>query len=350
MPLSELEKVDISEFLKLSALFPVIDVRSPSEFNSGHIPGARNIPLFDDRQRETVGLKYVRQGRIKAILAGLDLIGPELSSKLSYALKIGGGGKLLVYCWRGGMRSETMAWLFSLGGIETVVLKGGYKSYRNHILSELSRESKMIVLGGLTGSGKTKILQYLKLKGHQVIDLEELASHKGSAFGWMGQGPQPTSEHFANLLFEEWKRLDSNQPVWVEDESNNIGNVFMPAEFYSNMQKCPSIVLMMDIETRMPRLMAEYSAYPAEEIKASINRISKRMGAENTKSSLAAIENNDFATAIRIVLRYYDKSYLHGLRKKESNEIIYVEASSDDVELNAQKILEVSGKITWQQK
>lgn len=348
MPLSELEKTDISEFLKLSEMFPVIDVRSPSEFHSGHIPGARNIPLFDDRQREAVGKKYVKQGRIKAILTGLDLIGPELSSKLSSALKIGGGGKLLVYCWRGGMRSETMAWLFSLGGIETVVLEGGYKAYRNHILGELSRERKMIILGGLTGSGKTKILQHLKSNGHQIIDLEKLASHKGSAFGWMGQGPQPTSEQFANLLFEEWRRLDANQPVWVEDESSNIGNVFMPAEFYSNMQKCPSIVLMMDIETRIPRLVAEYSAYPAEKIKASINRISKRMGAENTKSSLAAIENNDFAAAIRIILRYYDKSYLYGLRKKESAKVLYVETSSDNVEQNAQKILEASGEIIWE--
>lgn len=347
MPINELDKINISEFLKLSEVFPVIDVRSPSEFNAGHIPGAHNIPLFDDRQREAVGKKYVRQGRIKAILKGLDLIGQELSLKLSSALKIAKGRKLLVYCWRGGMRSETMAWLFSLGGIETVMLEGGYKSYRNHILSELSRERKMIVLGGLTGSGKTKILQYLKSKGHQVIDLEKLASHKGSAFGWMGQGPQPTSEHFANLLFEEWKRLDHSQPVWVEDESSNIGNVFMPEEFYSNMQKCPVIVLMMDIETRIPRLEAEYSAYPAEEIKASINRISKRMGAESAKSSISAIENNDFATAIRIILRYYDKSYLFGLRKKESDKVIYVEASSDNVELNSQKILEASKKITW---
>lgn len=347
MPVIEIKKTDISEFLKLSDLYPVVDVRSPSEFEHGHIPGAYNIPLFDNRQRDAVGKKYAGQGRIKAILAGLELIGPLLSSKLSSALKLARSGKLLVHCWRGGMRSETMAWLFSLGDIETVVLEGGYKAYRNHILDELARERKMIVLGGFTGSGKTKILQYLKEHGHQVIDLEKIACHKGSAFGWMGQGPQPTSEHFANLLFEEWKKLDASKPVWIEDESSNIGNVFMPEKFYANMQKCPCVVLKMDIETRMQGLIADYTAFPAEEIRESINRISKRLGPENTKSSLRAVENNDFATAIRIILGYYDKYYLFGLKRKSSEKVIYVETGSDEVEINALKVLEASEKIVW---
>ncbi|NSW93663.1 MAG: tRNA 2-selenouridine(34) synthase MnmH [Bacteroidales bacterium] len=342
-----MKKTNISEFLKLADNYPIIDVRSPSEFKQGHIPGAINIPLFDDHQRETVGISYARQGRIKAILTGLELIGPSLSSKLKSALKLAHSGKLLVHCWRGGMRSETMAWLFSLGDIETFVLEGGYKSYRNHILNELSQERKIIVLGGLTGSGKTKILQYLKEHGHQVIDLEKIACHKGSAFGWMGQEPQPTSEHFANLLFDEWKKLDFSRPVWIEDESSNIGNVFMPSEFYDNMQKCRAIILMMDIETRIPGLLADYTAFPPEMIKESINRISKRLGAENAKISIRAVENNDFATAIRIILGYYDKSYLYGLRKKESNKVIYVETATDDVEINALKVLEASEKIVW---
>lgn len=349
MPVNGMKKTNISEFLKLADHYPIIDVRSPSEFKQGHIPGAINIPLFDDHQRETVGISYARQGRIKAILTGLELIGPSLSSKLKSALKLARSGKLLVHCWRGGMRSETMAWLFSLGDIETFVLEGGYKAYRNHILNELSHERKIIVLGGLTGSGKTKILQYLKEHGHQVIDLEKIACHKGSAFGWMGQESQPTSEHFANLLFNEWKKLDFNRPVWIEDESSNIGNVFMPSEFYNNMQKSPTIILMMDIEARIPGLIADYTAFPPEEIKASINRISKRLGAENAKISLRAVENNDFGTAIRIILGYYDKSYLYGLRKKEKDKVIYIETAENNVELNALKVLEASEKIVWKE-
>ncbi len=238
--ISQRPKTDITTFLDLAVKTPIIDVRSPSEFSTGHIPGAYNIPLFDDKEREAVGIRYKRDGRIKAIIEGLKLLGPSMHLKLEQALKISKEGRLLVHCWRGGMRSEAMAWLFSLGDIETDVLEGGYKSYRHFVVENLSVNWNMIILGGLTGSGKTHILGYLKDKGHQVIDLEGLANHKGSAFGSLGQLPQPSSENFANLLFDEWKHVDPCQPVWLEDESRNIGTVFMPEEFYLNMQKNPA--------------------------------------------------------------------------------------------------------------
>jgi tRNA 2-selenouridine synthase len=126
------------------------------------------------------------------------------------------------------MRSEAMAWLFSLGGIDCEILDGGYKSYRHHVLESLAVNRKMFVLGGLTGSGKTGLLDYLKKSGEQVVDLEGLANHKGSAFGALGQLTQPSSEHFANLLFKELEKTDPSRPVWVEDESRNIGTVFIP--------------------------------------------------------------------------------------------------------------------------
>jgi len=226
-------------FLALAKETPVIDVRSPSEFVAGHIPGALNIPLFDDAERAAVGTLYKNEGRIPAILEGLRLSGPAMEGKLRAALSVAREGKLLVHCWRGGMRSEAMAWLFAQGGIATEILEGGYKSYRNYILENLGSRRKMIVLGGMTGSSKTHILRYLKRLGEQVIDLEGLANHKGSAFGSLGQLPQPTTEHFANLLFHEWKELDDRRPLWVEDESRNIGSVFMPENFYLNMQDTP---------------------------------------------------------------------------------------------------------------
>lgn len=151
-------KTDINRFLELAEKIPVVDVRSPSEFSAGHIPGAHNIPLFDDMEREKVGIRYQKDGRVGAILEGLQLTGPLTHLKLEQALKISFDGKLLVYCWRGGMRSEAMAWLFSLGGIETEILEGGYKTYRHHVIESLSSGRKMIVLGGLTGSGKPKSL------------------------------------------------------------------------------------------------------------------------------------------------------------------------------------------------
>ena len=342
-----IQKIDIIRFLELSEITPIADVRSPSEFNSGHIPGAVNIPLFDDIERAAVGTKFKKEGRLPAILEGLKYTGPEMSSKLENALKIAKNGKLLVHCWRGGMRSEAMAWLFSLGGIETEVLDGGYKSYRHHVLESLSMKRKMIVLGGMTGSSKTHILRYLKTTGQQVVDLEGLANHKGSAFGALGQPAQPSTEQFANILFNDWKQLNSELPVWIEDESRNIGSIFMPDRFYLNMQDTPSVILKMDFNTRLARLIEEYSTFSPESLKASILKISKRLGGDKTRDAINAVEKGDFAKAIEIVLYYYDKAYQFGLKKKYSKNIIYVNTDTDDIETNALKVLEAAGRIKW---
>jgi len=336
------KKLEISEFLKLSEEIPVIDVRSPSEFITGHIPGAFNIPLFDDREREAVGIKYKKEGRTNAILKGLELSGPSMFSKLEQALKLAKEGKLLVHCWRGGMRSEAMAWLFSLGDIETEILDGGYKSYRHHILEKLGEKHNYIILGGLTGSGKTEILRVMKDLGHQVVDLEGIACHKGSAFGSLGQLQQPSSEHFANLLYDALEKTDRNKIVWLEDESKNIGTVFMPDQFYLNMQDAPVVAIIMDVSTRMPRLLKEYSEYPKEALKASIQKIGKRLGGDNTRESLDSVETGNFTRAIDITLNYYDKTYMFGLKRRDESKIRYVNTSTDDVTLNINKILEAA--------
>jgi tRNA 2-selenouridine synthase len=340
-------KTDTATFLRLAEKIPVIDVRSPSEFSSGHIPGSYNIPLFDDSEREKVGIKYKKVGRTAAILEGLRLSGPLVHSKLEQALKISPEGRLLLYCWRGGMRSEAMDWLFSLGDIETDILEGGYKSYRHFVLDNLSVDRKMIVLGGLTGSGKTHILKYMKESGHQVIDLEGLANHKGSAFGSIGQLPQPSSEHFANMLFDEWKKVDFSQPVWIEDESRNIGNVFMPEQFYLNLQKNPSIILRMDIKTRLPRLLEEYSSFSTDELTASVMKISKRLGGDRTRETVEAIRCGDFQKAIELTLQYYDKAYLYGLKRREEKNTIYLDTDTDSIEINARRIIEKVKNITY---
>jgi tRNA 2-selenouridine synthase len=343
----QLKKILISQFLEQADHFPVVDVRSPSEFNGGHVPGAFNIPLFDDRERETVGIKYKKEGREPAILKGLELTGSSLHFKLEKAISISKERKLLVHCWRGGMRSEAMAWLFSQGDIDCQVLEGGYKAYRNHLLRSLSAKRMIIVLGGMTGSGKTHILRHLKKTGKQVLDLEGIANHKGSAFGALGEDPQPSTEHFANLLFDEWRRFDDSEPVWLEDESRNIGTVFLPDTFYRNMQEAPTVVLKMPAEVRIPGLAREYSGFPPDELKSSILKISRRLGGDNTKEALKAVDEGNFTGAISLTLKYYDKTYLFGLSRKEKENQIIVETYDDNVISNALKVLEAAREIKW---
>lgn len=337
-----LNKLPAGEFLILRETLPLADVRSPGEFAVGHIPGAVNIPLFDDAQRAEVGTIYKQEGNTKAVLRGIDLAAPEMSSKLKAALELASENRLLVYCWRGGMRSEAMAWLFSVGGIEPLVLRGGYKAYRNHILEGLCSERKYLILGGLTGSGKTGILRYMKSEGAQVTDLEGLASHRGSAFGALGQAPQPSSEHFANMLFDDLSAHGNEAPVWLEDESRNIGTVFMPDCFYERMHAAPVIALMMSIETRMPRLVREYTSFPVEDIIASVMKISKRLGGDRTREALEALKRGDYPSAIRITLEYYDKSYHYGLSKRPEGQVIYINTETDDVAVNSALVMQAA--------
>jgi tRNA 2-selenouridine synthase len=163
----------------------------------------------------------------------------------------------------------------------------------------------------------------------------------------MGQPPQPTSEYFANLLFGQWRYLKDDLPVWLEDESRNIGTVFMPDLFYRNLIESPAIVLFMDIRTRIPRLIKEYSGYPPEMIKESIMKISKRLGGDSTREAISAVDTGNYTRVIEITLGYYDKAYLYGINHKRSNSIVYIETDTDNIGINARKILEAADKITW---
>jgi len=336
------------EFIELSSSVPLVDVRTPSEFKKGHIPGAINIPLFNDYERGVVGTLYKQQGRLHAIMKGLDIVGPKMSDLLKHGLKVAGNNKkLLLYCWRGGSRSESMAWLFSNGGIECILLEGGYKAYRNFILAELGRSRKMIVLGGLTGSGKTAILHELSGMGEQVIDLEGIACHKGSAFGSLGQAEQPGSEHFANLLFEALKTTRPEQRVFVEDESHNIGSVNIPQNFFALMKQSRVIALMPEIKIRLPRLRKEYGVYGADQLIKSVEKISRKLGGDNTSMAIEAIRTNNLGRAMEIVLKYYDSTYRYCLSQRPEGQVVFIDSPSDDPCENALKVKMLADKIAY---
>lgn len=330
------------DFLRLAGTLKLADTRSPLEYNSGHIPGAVSLPLFSDDERASVGKTYKKSGRTEAVLEGLKLIGPKLSGLFSDGVSLAGGEPVLMYCWRGGMRSESVAWLLSTGGVKVMLLEGGYKAYRNFILEELAIRRKTIILGGLTGSGKTEILKVLGRKGEQTVDLEGLASHRGSAFGWLGQGRQPATEQFANNLYDSWAGLDYNRPIWLEDESRNIGTVFMPDPFWANMQQSPVIALISPAAVRLPRLVSEYSCFPPGQLIESVQKISKRLGGDRSGDAIKAIETGDFEKAVSITLDYYDRTYSHSLSRHSSAITYIVETGSDDPEYNASLVLGVA--------
>jgi tRNA 2-selenouridine synthase len=330
--------IEISEFVKLHKTMPVLDVRSPGEFQQGHIPAAISFPLFDDVERKIVGTIYKQQGRDLAILKGLDITGVKLSGFVKQAKIIAPGNKVLMHCWRGGMRSDSLAWLLSTAGFNVFVLKGGYRAFRRHISANWEKADNIIILSGKTGSGKTDILHHMNDSGRQVLDLEHFAHHKGSSFGAIGELPQPTSEQFENDLAVMWQTFDHDRPVWFEDESRTIGKVFIPEKLYHKMLQAKIVCIEIPKNLRVERLIADYARYPKAELIAAITRITRRIGGQNAKSAVNALEKDDYRTAVEIVLDYYDKAYTYDLTKKVKENIFMLNLKTADASENAASI------------
>jgi tRNA 2-selenouridine synthase len=338
------EKLSVELFLEKAQNIPVIDVRSPAEFEYGHIPGAFNIPLFSDLERADVGRLYHQAGKDKAVGRGLEIAGPRMKNYVDEAKKLARNNELLIYCWRGGMRSESMAWLFSTAGITASVLENGYKSYRKYNRTCFKIEKPMIIIGGNTGSGKTKLLHKLSRSGCQVIDLEALANHRGSVFGSLGMPGQPSNAHFENLLGTEWRKLDPDRPVFMEDESFNIGRDSIPKCIYEKMQYAPLFLINMTLEERVDRLYEEYAHYPPEVLKKLIQKLNRRLGGANTKYAIEAVEDKRLRHAIHIALRYYDKAYNFDVGKRNPDRVFNF-ADDGHEDIIAQEMIKKSAEI-----
>lgn len=313
-------KLEVQNFLSLGADVPIVDVRSEGEFAAGHIPGAISLPLFNNAERAEVGTLYKQQGQRVAILKGLQFAGARMSEMAARAIELAPQGKIAVHCWRGGMRSGSVAWLFERVGLEVSVLVGGYKAFRRQCRAAFAAPYKLVVIGGKTGSQKTKILLELAAKGAQVIDLEGLANHRGSAFGYAPSAWQPTQEQFENELGIRLMQMALHKPLLVEDESRLIGRMHIPDAFWLQMRLCQVYVLDWSLESRVAFLCAEYQA-PADSIRDNLNAIRKRLGPERHKKALEALEANDRAEICRIILDYYDRAYSYGLSQRKPETI-----------------------------
>ncbi len=361
-------RLTIEEFLALAKEHPVLDVRSPGEFAHARIPGAISLPLFTDEERKVVGTAYKQESQQKAIKLGLDFFGVKMVKmveEVESVCKVQGtkhevrneqdpvvrtSSIVLVHCWRGGMRSAGVAWLLDLYGFKVYTLVGGYKAYRNWVLEQFEKDYPIRMIGGYTGSGKTEVIHSLAKKGENTIDLEGLACHKGSAFGNIGQPAQPSQEMFENLLAGELKRIadspKADSPIWLEDESQRIGEVNIPTVFFKTMRTKKIYFLNIPFDARLDWIVKGYGKFEKEKLLNAIVRIKKRLGGLETKTAIGHLIENEVKECFSVLLLYYDKFYLKSLHGRDNFSELFHKIESDavDEEANAKRLLEAVGK------
>jgi len=335
-----MDNLSIQEFIKVSQNLPVIDVRTPAEFSDGQITNAINIPIFSNEERAVVGTKYKQESRDTAIAKALEYIAEKTDYYLDELQKLAPNQEICVYCWRGGFRSEGMGHLFQTTGKKVYRLEGGYKAYRNFVLDSFKTKYKLIVIGGMTGSGKTDILEEIGKTAVQMLDLEGLANHKGSAFGALGQDNQSTTQQFENDLAAELTKFDVKQNIWLEDESRMIGRVKIPDDLFNQIRSSSVIKIEVSKENRINRLIKDYAIFNKNDLINSINNISRRLGGLSTQQAIEAIEQEDYYKATDIILNYYDKTYTYGLEKREGQTVIPLKLENNDTKENAERVIE----------
>jgi tRNA 2-selenouridine synthase len=316
-----IQKIHIEQALTLAKSLPVFDVRSPSEYAHAHIPGAISLPIFDDAQRAEIGTSYKQSSVQDAIKIGLKHFGHKLNDYISIVeehAKTISNSEIILHCWRGGMRSQAMAWVLDFYGYDVYLIIGGYKAYRNHVLNSFQLPIEFNVLGGSTGSAKTFILEKLKEMRESVIDLEGIAQHRGSSFGALGMPIQPSQEQFENNLHKELSNYFSideeqgyHQPkkIWIENESQRIGLVNIPKVLFERMLSSKLVVLQIPFEERLKLIVEQYGKFTKEELIDATIRIQKKLGGLETKNVISFLEVGNIYKAFELLLMYYDRGY-----------------------------------------
>jgi tRNA 2-selenouridine synthase len=303
----------------------IIDVRSPSEFAAESIPEALNIPLLTDSERVTIGITYKCEGDLVARRQALAIIAPKIPQIIEEILSHKEHARaIVVHCWRGGLRSEAVSSVLSIAGIPSYRLTGGYKAWRNMVLKDIVEgrfDFAPIVLYGFTGAGKTALLQKLSRRHHQVLDLEAIANHRGSTFGGMGLGEQPSQKNFEAALWNQLKKLDTSKPVFIEAESRKLGKLSLPNQILKKIKESPAILVESSIQARASRIADEYlNACESSEIAvrgamSMLSRLTEAIGKSRVEEISHALNNGLIEDAVKTLLaEYYDPLYSKSIR------------------------------------
>lgn len=319
--MASLQNINISEFLSLAKILPVLDARSESEYDNGHICGAINFPILNDEERKSVGICYKIKGHQKAVILGYELAGPKFHELIKIAYKKFRQRKILIHCFRGGLRSKILSYVLHSAGFDVSVLVGGYKSYRKYVLQILDSDLQLNVIGGYTGSRKTIILNNYKINGEQIIDIEALSNHRGSAFGAIGLPKQPTQEQFENDIADAISKLDLSKIIWVEDENRMTGKIKLPDKFYNQMRSAQLYFINNSFEERSSFILDTYGKFDKKLLIESTKKLEQRLGNLQMRKAVSHLENNEMQMWLDIVLTYYDKAYNYGLSLRDKNKI-----------------------------
>lgn len=292
----------------------IIDVRTPLEFTEDHLPGAFNVPILSNAERVEIGTIHKQVGATEARLRGLELTCGRFAKMVHQVAEYASGRPIVIYCWRGGLRSRSMAVLLKMSGYPAFQLRGGYKAFRGHVINYFEAfkpPAPLIILHGMTGTGKTTFINRLSRENWTSIDLEGLACHRGSAFGQVGLENQPSQKRFDTLLWNQLCKAPPDKPIILEGESQRIGAISLPGNFYEIMAASCKIWCYASLDTRIARLAKEY-AHPEyrEAMFVALERIKKKLGGKHYAWLHDQLTSWDVGAVGRgLIEQYYDKLY-----------------------------------------
>jgi tRNA 2-selenouridine synthase len=307
----------------LGAFDTIIDARSPAEFADDHLPGAVNWPVLDDDERRNVGTEYKQVSAFDARKHGAAIVARRVAEIVEHHVHDKPREwQPLVYCWRGGQRSGTLAWFLGQIGFRTQVLQGGYKAFREQVreqLKTLPDNFDFTVIAGRTGSGKTRLLQALAEQGAQVLDLEALAKHRGSVLGGLEHDPQPTQKAFDTAVWHALQGFDASRPVFVESESRKIGALAVPEALLSRMRADGRVVMVeMPDAARVQLLLEEYGffAQQTQRFCGHLDTLVELRGKQTVAHWKALAEGNRWPEVFEQMMReHYDPLYLRSMQR-----------------------------------